>query len=1582
MASSENNNDLHGPGRGERRDDGSDLGQEESEAGPRTEIGVKRSSGALVWSPPHLLHRHSQSQHQQSHEHQNHRMHLNPFQYVQQESRPRIMTNSRQPLSISTTAPSSPANGISNHSPISRSSSKASSPTTFYRNANNSTLYHPPHLHFTHQQPVKETHRLDLDFDPISGRKSINKYEIIDEIGRGTHGKVKLGRDLTSDEYVAIKIVERHSRPRLGKIIRQDDEKVRREIAILKKCRHPNVVRLIEVIDDPASKKVYLVLEYVELGEIVWRKFGPRDVLRRERNRLKRELTGEVEGEVEEEDSDGERIRRWKRRRKQLKEGRPSTGTSNLPSQTSDENPNFWSLELGGLTEEDDEATDDDYPSMGEGECHEISIVDAPHIPPLDSDAEEPSHLNSSLSMIALGPNPDTPPYSFSHEDLQYIPALTFEQARSTFRDTVLGLEYLHYHGIIHRDIKPANLLWTKNYRVKISDFGVSYLGRGAGEEDDEEGSKRKKDQFSGRDKEIELAKTVGTPAFFAPELCFFDTSKPRPQITSAIDVWALGVTLYCLIFARCPFLADGEFELFNVIARQELFIPQRRLRPGQGYSASVKSLSRPSSSNQPLSLHHQRTHSGMSAKTSPTHPRPASGPRGKDSSEDHETEIIPDELRDLLEKLLTKDPSERISIKEVKSHRWVLQGIANPMVWLENTDPERLNGGGRIEVNEEEMEKAVVPASWTTGMIKQVKSGINRLRQKMGMGGSSSEGTTPKKEKVGLHPLASLGNDPRRPHSFLGANRPGSSSSNSTLQEQGEALNRFSLSLQTGTPYVVPKVVAPPPISASSLTQLLAASPAKSTTSTISNTTAKDMKSTYSPSRVHSPATVKRLFDSQTSLANSLSRSLSRSSHHSDRTAMSGAESISLSTIKKEKKDKILSPNFLRRTRSALTNGGSNINDNNASGGVGGRVNKAVRRATSSNLGHEFTNSPSPSTIRRIPSPSTQDYPSKDQIPKIRLATVPSHDSASQSQIQFVQPQEHNRNGGGGSVSGSATTRSRRSSASSNSTSMIQARDTVAAALGGLFGKGKRLVRSFSRSRDTLASESETVLSTSGGSGDDEGNHRGGLRISMLRRKRSSGVEASPVISPVVSRVNAMGTVRSGTSTAAASPIYESGDGYFDIELRTPADVLPPLGTAATTSPITTSPVTTTTTTAAMPTSASSTSPYDFGSRDPVDTERMQWSKGLNLHDTSCPPSPDDYFMWERQAKKARERREAARKEQDEEMARKLAESLQRIRNDIDTDTSAVPLTPPQQLWQPGQQPGVKPSASSSCNQQPHQPQQHFAPEVNGRLVASSSEERLYPKRGHRHTDTTTSSLTESTSFPSIQSMMDSSAASSVSADAGWPAAAKKITRPVTVPAGVNRDSGVYSLKNGNGSIAVSVEGDMTTAAPEQQQRLSTTNTSAHLAPPQPTLSTPNSAYHNYIHSKSEEDDGDDEALFLDLGTSNRRKSQALGESPRRPKSIVVGVQHHKRAVSSTSARSKASATDREKGTSLDGSKDRARRQRSRSNTANSAIGSGGTGSAAEGRRDRDKWSERKEARNKEKAQRERERAALPVIQ
>jgi serine/threonine protein kinase len=74
-----------------------------------------------------------------------------------------------------------------------------------------------------------------------------------------------------------------------------------------------------------------------------------------------------------------------------------------------------------------------------------------------------------------------------------------------------LRIRTVHYQGIIHRDIKPANLLWTKDKVVKISDFGVAHVMAPDGEEEGDRGK---------RDERVELAKTVGSPAFLAPELC------------------------------------------------------------------------------------------------------------------------------------------------------------------------------------------------------------------------------------------------------------------------------------------------------------------------------------------------------------------------------------------------------------------------------------------------------------------------------------------------------------------------------------------------------------------------------------------------------------------------------------------------------------------------------------------------------------------------------------------------------------------------------------------------------------------------------------------------------------------------------------------------------------------------------------------------------------------------------------------------------------------------------------------------------------------------------------------------------
>jgi serine/threonine protein kinase len=44
------------------------------------------------------------------------------------------------------------------------------------------------------------------------------------------------------------------------------EQKIRREIAIMKKCIHPHVVALREVMDDPNSKKIYLGMAFGRCG--------------------------------------------------------------------------------------------------------------------------------------------------------------------------------------------------------------------------------------------------------------------------------------------------------------------------------------------------------------------------------------------------------------------------------------------------------------------------------------------------------------------------------------------------------------------------------------------------------------------------------------------------------------------------------------------------------------------------------------------------------------------------------------------------------------------------------------------------------------------------------------------------------------------------------------------------------------------------------------------------------------------------------------------------------------------------------------------------------------------------------------------------------------------------------------------------------------------------------------------------------------------------------------------------------------------------------------------------------------------
>ncbi|BDA43258.1 Serine/threonine protein kinase OSK3 [Coccomyxa sp. Obi] len=86
-------------------------------------------------------------------------------------------------------------------------------------------------------------------------------YRLGKTLGNGSFGKVKIAEHVLTQHKVAIKILNKR------KIKQQDmEEKVRREIKILRLFMHPHIIRLYEVIE--TDNDIYVVMEFVKAGEL------------------------------------------------------------------------------------------------------------------------------------------------------------------------------------------------------------------------------------------------------------------------------------------------------------------------------------------------------------------------------------------------------------------------------------------------------------------------------------------------------------------------------------------------------------------------------------------------------------------------------------------------------------------------------------------------------------------------------------------------------------------------------------------------------------------------------------------------------------------------------------------------------------------------------------------------------------------------------------------------------------------------------------------------------------------------------------------------------------------------------------------------------------------------------------------------------------------------------------------------------------------------------------------------------------------------------------------------------------------
>jgi eukaryotic-like serine/threonine-protein kinase len=148
--------------------------------------------------------------------------------------------------------------------------------------------------------------------------------------------------------------------------------------------------------------------------------------------------------------------------------------------------------------------------------------------------------------LLDAGVSPSGQPYLvLEHVDGQAIDqycidhALGIEARIRLFLDVLEAVAHAHASLIVHRDIKPPNVLVSSDGQVKLLDFGIAKLL-----EDDGPWSTSAVTVASNLTRE---AGAVLTPEYAAPE------QLARGQVTTATDVYALGVLLYVLITGRHP---------------------------------------------------------------------------------------------------------------------------------------------------------------------------------------------------------------------------------------------------------------------------------------------------------------------------------------------------------------------------------------------------------------------------------------------------------------------------------------------------------------------------------------------------------------------------------------------------------------------------------------------------------------------------------------------------------------------------------------------------------------------------------------------------------------------------------------------------------------------------------------------------------------------------------------------------------------------------------------------------------------------------------------------------------------------
>ena len=110
--------------------------------------------------------------------------------------------------------------------------------------------------------------------------------------------------------------------------------------------------------------------------------------------------------------------------------------------------------------------------------------------------------------------------------------------------DICNGLKEIHNKNIIHRDLNPENIFISKDYKIKIGDFGIS----------------KQLNNYN-----MYANTQNGKFLYMAPEML-----NKNPKYNNKIDIWELGCIIYELCTLKYGFDCDNLFGLFNKIINEK----------------------------------------------------------------------------------------------------------------------------------------------------------------------------------------------------------------------------------------------------------------------------------------------------------------------------------------------------------------------------------------------------------------------------------------------------------------------------------------------------------------------------------------------------------------------------------------------------------------------------------------------------------------------------------------------------------------------------------------------------------------------------------------------------------------------------------------------------------------------------------------------------------------------------------------------------------------------------------------------------------------------------------------------------